>query len=181
MPPGFDDLGNGGQQRDHDNEQNHFVEMLADERYLAEFVAEQGHAGYPTDAATHAEGKEAQVRHLGHARDERGEGADDGDESGVNDGLAAVLFIEALSSDHVVALEEAGIGTIEDSGTRAAAQQVTGAVANHGGGHQHQIHDHDVQIAGAGYDADREQQGVTRKEETDQQPGELFRGDAASC
>src|SRR5260370_39770279 len=149
--------------------------MLADERHFTELIAEQGHECYPTDAPAYAKGKEAQVRHPSDTGDKRREGADDGDESGVNDGLAAVFFIELLRPGHIFPLEKAGIGTIEDSRTRAATQQVTGAVTNYSGGHQHQIHDYDVQIAGAGHDAHREQAGITREEATDEQSG--FRED----
>ena len=54
------------------------------------------------------------VAHVRHARDERRKGADDGNELGVDDGLAAMLLVKRLGALQVFLFEEARIRPVED-------------------------------------------------------------------
>src|SRR5262245_2381587 len=69
--------------------------MATDEGQIAEPEAEQDEAGHPGDAAGDVEAYEAAVAHAREAGHEGCERAHDGDEARENDGLAAVLCVEA--------------------------------------------------------------------------------------
>src|SRR5437879_2929273 len=128
--------------------------MLLDDRDAAQQISEHSHAEDPSDSAEDIEGNEPAVVHLSDARHEWREGPDDGDESRVDDRLAAVLFVEGMRAGQMLAAEPAGIRTVEDGGTRASTQRVAERIAEDGRGHEDEIHDEHVQIPGPGHRAD---------------------------
>ena len=102
----FPEFGEDGQNADEDDGQNHLFKVGSDEGEFAQRVAEHGEKEYPADAAKDVEGEEAAIVHAGDAGDERSEGADDGNEARVDDGLAAVALIELMRARQVFLLEE---------------------------------------------------------------------------
>jgi hypothetical protein len=110
----------------------------------------------PADSAENIERKKLGVIHLSHAGHKRRERADDGNEARVNDGLAAMLFVESLRLQQMLPAKQARIGTLENVRTRAAAERIAGAVADDGRRHQQQVHINQIQMARARHHAHRE-------------------------
>src|SRR3954469_23839412 len=102
------------------------------ERLLA-VVAEQPEDGGPHDAAGGVPCEEALPLHLPDAGEERGIGAQDGDEPAEEDDLAAVP-LEHVARDLEVALVDAQLGPVADEQPVAAlaADRVADVVADHG-------------------------------------------------
>ena len=133
-----------------------------------------------SSGADDVEEEELALVHLGDAHDHRDKGPDDGDEAGQDQRLAAVLFEEGVGAFHVLALEQPGIGLVEDRRAGLGTDQVAGLVA-HDGRHDDQRREGpDVELDGVRGDqeAGREQHGVAGQEEADQQA--RFREDDAA-
>ena len=115
--------------------------------------------------------------HPPDARHDGGEGAHDGDELGQGDGLAAVAAEEVARALHVLLLEQARVGPVEDGRARLAADEVAGLVAGdrrqpHQRGRDPDVDGHalgGVGLAHGHEHAQREQQGVPGQEEAHQQ------------
>ena len=83
----------------------------ATDRQVAEQVAAEQEDRDPDERAGHVEHGEAACSDIRPtAGDEGREGADDGDEAGEEDRLAAVLLVEVLRLEQVIAVEEPGVG-----------------------------------------------------------------------
>ena len=74
---------------------------------FAQREAEHRHAEHPADAAEDVEADEPAVAHLADAGDDGRERAEEGQEAGDDDRLAAVAFVERLGAKQVFLREEA--------------------------------------------------------------------------
>ena len=156
--------------RNENYQQHELLEVAADQRNAAEPVAQDSHGEDPAGAAKDVEGQKARIAHVGDSGDKGREGADNGNELGVDDGLAAVPLVEMLRSLQIFLLEETGIGPVEDGGAGTASDEVAGPIAQHASGEQHRHDQPDVELARARYHADSEQQRIARQHKADQQP-----------
>ena len=109
LPAGFDDFQHGGDERDEDDGEDHQFEVLFHEGDVAEEVAQESEDRHPHDPAHHVIGDEFAVFHGPHPGHEGREGADDRDEAGQDNGLAAVLIVKFLGTVEVFFLEELDI------------------------------------------------------------------------
>ena len=113
------------------------------------------------------------VVHLADTSNDGCEGTHDRHELGQGDGLTAVTLEELRGAVHVLLLEQARVGLVEDRGSRLAANEVAGLVAGHGrqpheGGRHPDV---DADVAGAHEHSQGEQQRVSGQEEADEKAG----------
>src|SRR5260370_29436314 len=132
---GFHAFPNHGGNRDENDEQDYLLQMLLDDRDAAQQVSEHGHAKNPSDSTEHIEGNKSAIVHFPHARNERSEGPHNRNEPGVDDGLAAIFFIEDMSPLQMVAAKPAGMPAAEDGGTGSPSQRVSKRIAQNSRGH----------------------------------------------
>src|SRR3954468_6293284 len=118
------------------------------ERLLA-VVAEEPEDRGPHDAARGVPCEEALPLHLPDAGEERGIGAQDGDEAAEEDDLAAVP-LEHVARDLQVALVDAQLGPVADEQPVAAlaADRVADVVADHGARDRRRDHVLDQEVPG---------------------------------
>ncbi|KAI3488917.1 hypothetical protein L1887_46947 [Cichorium endivia] len=158
-------------QRQQDDGDDHQRQVLLDERYVAEEVAEGHQAADPKDGAGHAEAEEARVGHVGDAGDERREGAQDRQEARQGHGLAAMALVEIVSLLEVVAAEDLRVGVVEQPFSCRSSDHVVGAVTHDCRKHQQAAEQHRVHAATRGHGAGDEQQGVAGQEGHHHQAG----------
>src|SRR6185312_4357493 len=96
-----------GQNRDHDNRDDHELEILLNHLTPAEPPARQQERQNPGDSAGHIKQREPRVVHLADPGDERREGPNDGNEPGQDDRLASVLLVEPLGVEQVLSIQQA--------------------------------------------------------------------------
>src|SRR5262249_47805561 len=106
----LDDPGHEGERDDGEDDQR---EVAPHHRDVAEDIATDREDRDPADAARDVVEGEARVGHPAHARDERGEGANDRHEAGDHDGLRAVALVEFVGALEVLAIEEAHVLPVE--------------------------------------------------------------------
>src|SRR5271165_7117717 len=94
--PFLDDLENGRQQRNGDDQQDHLLKVLPDDRDAPQQIAEHNHAGDPPDCTADVESKKSPVTHLAHPGDECGKSPNDWHELSVEDGLAAMPLVKGM-------------------------------------------------------------------------------------
>src|SRR5260370_12032217 len=121
---------NHGDHRNQNDQQYHLLQVLLHDRDTAQQIAEHGHAEHPSDPTEYVEGNEAGVVHPSYTGDEGSERTDDGHESRVDDGLAAVLFVEGVGAVQMLAAKPAGIRTAEDGWSGAPAQRISERIAS---------------------------------------------------
>ncbi|MNC50500.1 hypothetical protein D3C75_997440 [compost metagenome] len=140
-------------------------------RQVAEEVARIDERQHPQQAANQVERQEARVGHGSHAGHEGGKGTHYGQETGDDDGLAAMLGIEGVGLDQIVAAEDLRIGIAKQLIPEEVAYGVVHHVAEHGGDDQHPRQGMHIQHAAHGEGACGKQQGVAGQEGGHHQAG----------
>src|SRR6266481_6366349 len=121
------------QEREENHHEDDVVNALADVgNRAAEEESAEDHSAHPDYSAENVIGQIAEIRHPRRAGDGWTEGADDGDESRQDDGLAAVFFVKVMCALKVAAFEEEGIFTAVKSGACRATDPVADLVTNDG-------------------------------------------------
>ncbi len=161
------------EERDDDDADHDELEVLLDDGYVAEEIAGTEDAPDPDQSADHVEGEEAAVVHRADACHEGGEGADDGNEAGDDDRLAAVTVEELLRLLQVVHVQPADVFAAEDLGAQDLAEVVVRGIAQDGGDAEEHAERDDVEAAfWTGSEcADCKEKRVTGKERHDHQAG----------
>src|SRR5665213_2071182 len=158
-------------QRQNDNPYHYFFKIPAHDVDLTELIAKRHHEGDPEDSAAEAEEQETRISHAGHACDERGAGAHDGDKAGIDYGAPPVFVVELPRALNVIGTEEARFRAAEDARAGVVAEEISHVVAHDRRAHEQPGKEINVVARGpAGY-ADAEEQGIARKEKTHQQAG----------
>ena len=160
MPPRPRSFNQRRQDRNEDDRQNHQREVLLHHRNVPEQVAGRNEAPDPQETPEHAESQEAQVVHPPDARDERGEGADDGHEARDDDRLDAVFLVELMGALQVRAVEPARAFAAEDLRPDEIADPVVGRIAEDRGEHQQKGYGVDIERAFGRQGSHREEQRV---------------------
>ncbi len=160
-----------GQHRDDDDADDEQGEVLADGGQIAEEVAGIDKRDDPQETADEVEGHETLVSHGTHAGDEGGKGPHDGQETGHDDGLAAMLGKESLGLVEMIAAEDPRVWILEQPLTKEVANGVVGQVAEDGGQDQGAGQQVDIQGGTDGQGSRGKQQGVARQERGDHQAG----------
>ena len=137
----------------------------------AEKVPAENHASDPEDSPKDVVAEIPRVRHLSGAGDRRAESPDDGNKASQDDRLSAVLFIEIVGAAQMAAAEKEGIFAAVQGISGAASNPITKLVAGDGAqGHQGQKRSNG-KVAGAGKNACGYKEGITGKEEADEETG----------
>src|SRR5438874_9755268 len=98
--------------------------MLFEKRSAAQVIPARETDRDPEERADDAEGEKADVVHLANAGDERGEGADDRDETRQDHRLTAVLLVERLGVQQVLFVKKARIFTLKNRRAQAPSEPV---------------------------------------------------------
>ena len=104
-------------------------EVLLDPRNVAEKIAGIHQRRDPGDRADHVVREETLIRHSGHTREERRERADDRNEAADDDRDSAVLVVEGLRLQQVLALEPARFGLVKHLRPDVVADRVVDRIA----------------------------------------------------
>ena len=118
-----------GQDGDDDDGEHHQRQILAHHRQVAEEVTGQHEQPDPEQAAGEAEGQKAGIGHVSDAGHEWREGAQDRQEAGEQNGLAAVAVVEVAGTVEVLAIEQPRVGVAEHAWSEVVADPVIGVVA----------------------------------------------------
>ena len=167
-----DHLDAGREDRDHDDRDDHQVEVLLDDLQSREPPAREQEHEDPGHPAGHVVEGEAEVVHLADAGDERGECPDDRDEPREDDGEAAILLVEFVGAQQMLLVQEPGVLAREDVRPDVVADAVIDGVAQDRGDDQQQRGRPQVdRRAGMGrHGADREEERIARQDRRDHQP-----------
>ena len=173
LPSSTQILHNAGDEGDDDDGDDDQLQVLLDERLVAEEIARIEERGDPEKASREVVEHEVGVVHPSHACHERSKGADNGDEAGEDDGLSTILLIELMCLVEIALLEDFGVRVAEELLAEEVPDGVVARVAQHGGGKEHecqQVHaQRHVRLGGNG-SAD-EEEGVSREERGDHESG----------
>lgn len=99
------------QNRDQDDSQYGQGEVLFDDRQVTKEIASESEEGYPNNRTDNVIYQEARIIHGTDPGHKWGKGADNGDEAGQDDRLAAVFFIKFVGAIQIFFLQEADIPT----------------------------------------------------------------------
>ncbi|CCM64187.1 hypothetical protein BN381_350047 [Candidatus Microthrix parvicella RN1] len=167
----------GGQHRNaHDDQEGQF-QVIANDRHVAEAVADQGDPRPPQHAADHVEAGKRPVGHVAHTGHHGAEGPHDGHEAGQHDGLRSMSIEEGNGAVPMFSLQNPPVGALEQRRTRAASQEITGLVPSDGGNDHHQDQHPDVGVERQPGQSPRsrssggEQQRVAGEKEPNEQAG----------
>jgi hypothetical protein len=153
---------------DKDNQQHDLLEVMPDERDIAEPVSKADHRRYPANSANNVEGEKTNVVHLADARNEGGEGPDNRDELRVNDCLAAVPLIKRVGAVEIFTPENLRI-TPEKAVTDSRPEQESDPIARNRSNREEHDYHADLELASPGHNAYGKQQGISWKKETHQE------------
>jgi len=170
MALGAKDADDGGQQREDDHDGDDVVNALTDIGYgTAKKIAAENHGADPENAAENVVEQIAGIRHTGGAGDRRTKSANDGNEAGEDDGLAAVFFVEIVSAKEMATAEEKGILAAIYGGAGGATDPVADLVAENRAEHHGKKNPAQRDDAGGGEDTRGDEQGVTGKKKADEE------------
>src|SRR5262245_6878688 len=102
-PPASQVLDADGQERNEHNEQDHLFQVLVHPGNGTEIKPGSRHSANPEDSTEDIVAGESTVRHLSNASHHRRKGPREWDKAGKKNSLAAVLFIELLCVEQVLA------------------------------------------------------------------------------
>lgn len=162
-------LERGGEHRDDDDPDDDDLEVALDVGEPAEEPARAAHEDDPGGGPADVEEGELAVVHRPHPGDERGEGAEDGQEPGEDDRLRAVLLEEGVGLVQVALLEDAGV-VPEEPGADPRPHGIVEEAAEGGRRGQGGGDDPGVQDAPGRDRADGEEEGVPGQERGEDQP-----------
>merc|ERR1719321_1970050 len=125
LPAGGNDLVHNGENRERHDRKHDEGEVVLDEGQVAEEEARAREETHPESRPRDVVLGELGVLHGADSSDERGKGADNGDEACEHNGLPAVLLVEFLGLVDVLALEEARLdGPSANPGPEGVVQGV---------------------------------------------------------
>jgi hypothetical protein len=160
LPP----LDEDRQHRDEDNGDDDELEVFLHKGDVAEEETREGEQKHPNDPTDEVVRDKVAIRHASDARHEGREGADDGHETGEEDGLAAVLLEEGVGFIEVFLLDPLDIiGAV----TEVMTDPIVNGIAEDGGQHEQTQQQPDVERAEGGEGACREQERVAWQEGCD--------------
>ena len=146
------------QQRDYYDAYDDQSKVVFYQRNVAKQEACQRKAGNPGYTAKRAEQHEQPITHQTDAGDKRGEGANDGQKAGEYDGLTAVLFVECMRLVEMLALDQLGVGSTEQTHSDQPAYPVVGVITTKGSQNQQWRQQFQLQRAHPAQRAGHEQQ-----------------------
>ena len=157
--------------RDQHDRHHHQLEVISDERNVAEVIAAQQKHADPHGSADAVELPEADVAHAGDPGDKRGERADDGDEPGDHDRLSAVPLVKLVCSRQVFLVEQPRVFVMKDFRAEHVADPIVDGVAGDRRHDQERNRKGDAQMRALarGQHAEREQERVARQNRRDHQ------------
>src|SRR5580692_1594791 len=128
-PPGVEPFDAHRRDRDQHDCHHHELEVISDERNVAEVIAAQEKPADPHRSPDAVELPETDVAHAGHSRDKRREGAHDGDEPGDHDRLSAVPLVELVRPRQVLFVEQPRVFVVKDLWAEHIADPIVQGVA----------------------------------------------------
>ena len=138
---------------------------------VTEKIATQNHASYPQDAARYVVSEITGVRHGGGAGHGGTKGSNDRDESGEDDGLAAVLFVEISRAFEMASFEEERVFAFIKRSAGSAPNPVANLITHDGAEHRREKHFGERDVPCGGKDSRGYQEGVAGKKETNEKAG----------
>ena len=140
---------------------------------LSQEIPRECHARNPTNPSSHIEQSKPAILHLGDAGNNRRECSRKRHEPRKDDGYPAVLFIEFLSLDEVIASKPPRLGFAKERLARTKSDVVTHSIPRNSCNAQKNIQPNDIKMNAFLY-AGREQscryeKRIARQEKTDQQ------------
>lgn len=119
-------LDHRGEKREKDNNTDNRKEIFINIRNnVSQEITEEEHTDSPEKPTENIVGKKTGVVHLGYTGNDRCESADDGNETGNNNGFTAVFFIEAMSVIKMFLVEKNRIIFSKDLGANFFTKPIT--------------------------------------------------------
>lgn len=167
----LDDLDDDRQDAHDDNEDEDDLDVLLHEFDIAQEVAGESNEPSPQHGTDGTEGEELSKVHATDSGDRGDERANDRDESGEHDCPGPVLLEKGMRLVHVFALEKLGVGLSEHGRADLVPDPVADDIAEDRDGDEQRHRSPDIEGNEPLSDehAGDEQEGVARKEETDEE------------
>ena len=131
---------------------------------IAEIIAAPGKDDGPNNAAGDVVKNETPVSHASDAGHKGGKGADNRDEAGEENGLAAVLFVEFIGLIKIFPFKKKAFFLIKDAGAEKFSQGVINRITGNRGHGQNEQQQLDLQAAQGGKGTQGKKEGVARQD-----------------